>query len=918
MEIKKRLRVNGSNEVNAVLVNDEGEEYPVFLESLHNTVMFPLILESGYKLTSLPYGFVKNGVSFNQLPVEDYTCDDIMYERMYNSIGAKLDYNEIKSHIEVAEAVGRPIPPTNYTIHTREDFLKYLDVVALTKSEDDFMPLNYFVAPEARFNEKEYLSTDFLKYVQIISDRRSMSVRKFRKLIDWLKQFGLPANYNVQDVLDAYFAWGFDGLNFTVLNLRRESRSTILHPNRTVNAIATRRTQGLIDKMGNLLTPLNERDVVWKLQNSDPSYVADLTRDLPGMNDTRVVEYTCASKQDVSILEGAQFNISYSNDTIIMLQRTYPPIRIESPAETGSYIETRLALPANENDLYEICLISGLARMLYFMRKSKVRYSSYDALTISGCNPKTALDYVLTQFDLSKDSRTLTDEDVPRIYDADLCAFLDGTLNNEDAKSFLQDVIDGVFNIDNIARAKEIEAMTSLQSVFNEIYAVHNSMGIPLKEIYDKFRAITPNDKTIIFENNSVRHMIDVSPIEVSCNGYKRDLLDYDMWKARDCSFFTYVTMVAREVGREGCRRHVGVEFFMVDRNKKAVKQVLDNLLKMYEEKVYSTITNVEQQIKCMNRNYMFALMRFFEIALKGTITWPNYLGGGVQPASPADITAARTNLQRKIESTTTLCLFSTNSLSAAQLSFNGYCVNAYITPEYVIPRGSSPIHEVAFNAAWYDWEHENPEVYAQLVGLNVLPAGFKSWSYRYPDEQFVSRDPMDLENINSLDYYYSNSLQELNDFPVDMEFVSVTHPVDYMYPGFRNHDDDMHPIEGKRDGAPVVRLGITREITKNDYADILLPVAEEEEDQYIRQFHGFDAEALILVPDAYLKTPEDTPASLVVSPASGTVYLTDTQQVINFRRIVELDPNRYPVKNIYGRNYLIKEVNGRLWEARI
>ena len=33
MEIKKRLRVNGNPEINAVLLNDEGEEYPVFLES---------------------------------------------------------------------------------------------------------------------------------------------------------------------------------------------------------------------------------------------------------------------------------------------------------------------------------------------------------------------------------------------------------------------------------------------------------------------------------------------------------------------------------------------------------------------------------------------------------------------------------------------------------------------------------------------------------------------------------------------------------------------------------------------------------------------------------------------------------------------------------------------------------------------
>ena len=66
MEIKKRLRVNGNPEINAVLLNDEGEEYPVFLESLHNTIIFPELMKSGYSLISLPYGFVKNGVAFDQ------------------------------------------------------------------------------------------------------------------------------------------------------------------------------------------------------------------------------------------------------------------------------------------------------------------------------------------------------------------------------------------------------------------------------------------------------------------------------------------------------------------------------------------------------------------------------------------------------------------------------------------------------------------------------------------------------------------------------------------------------------------------------------------------------------------------------------------------------------------------------------
>ena len=82
MKIVKRLRINGAADVNAVLLNDEGEEYPVFLDSLHNTIIFPTLLSSGYVLAALPYGFVKDGVSLDSLPEESYTVDNIQLEMM--------------------------------------------------------------------------------------------------------------------------------------------------------------------------------------------------------------------------------------------------------------------------------------------------------------------------------------------------------------------------------------------------------------------------------------------------------------------------------------------------------------------------------------------------------------------------------------------------------------------------------------------------------------------------------------------------------------------------------------------------------------------------------------------------------------------------------------------------------------------
>ena len=117
MEIKARLKTIGSNEVNAVLLNDSGEEYPVFLKSLHNTIIFPALIESGYKLTGLPYGFIKDGVELNQLPIQSYECTEQEVEMMYNSIGVPVSQEELKKHIDITEVKDNAFDyHVNYTV----------------------------------------------------------------------------------------------------------------------------------------------------------------------------------------------------------------------------------------------------------------------------------------------------------------------------------------------------------------------------------------------------------------------------------------------------------------------------------------------------------------------------------------------------------------------------------------------------------------------------------------------------------------------------------------------------------------------------------------------------------------------------------------------------------------------------------
>ena len=920
MLLKKRLIIDNQEEPTAVLINDEGEEYPVFLESLHNTVLFPLLLESGYTLRSLPYGFHKDGVSFEDLPVEEYKPTSIELETMYNSIGAKLPYDEIKAHLDVKEAVGLQTPPTNFTIFTRQELEEYLLATEVATTDEDFKPLNYFVHPDARYDIREYMDVKNHRYTSLITKRREMSLIKFYKLVSWLREMNLiGANYGTMDVLDAYFSWGMDGLNFTAISRRRESRPFRLLPSKTVNAQVVRKTQGFIDGAGNMLTPENERDVAWKLPSNDPNYINELTEGL-NMNDTKVVEYRCNATQDVTILEGPQFNIVYSSDNLIMQLQTYAPIRVKSPAELGTYLDLTMALPNHTEQLYEYCALQALSRMLYDMRKPRVHTSSYNALSVVGANPYTALNYILTKCDMTKERKVTSEDEAPSIHPLDVDDYLEGKCQNPDTKSFLDDIVNGLFNIDFIAQGKSLESMVSTASVFNELYAIHNVMGISLQDIYDKIRTIEPDQKTLVFSNGQYQHVVDVTQQKMSVNGYLNDVQSYDIQCADECNFFTYVTMAAREVGADDCIRHVGIEFYMVNRTNKAVAGLLDRLVAMYEEKVSMTITDATKQAKALRMKNVFALSRYFEIALNGTITWSKELGATSVVATEEQRNIALTHLETKIENLTTYCSFTVNSVSASTLSFNAYCTNAYITPTYIIPRSPKQgILEVPFYSAWMDLAHTNPDVYAQLVALGVLPQGFVSWSARYMQQQFKERGFENLEDPDSLYYYYDNAVSEVASWPPTKEFHAVTHPVEYMFPGIYE-DEQTEEICTPRSGEPIVRFGLKRMITLEDYRNKLYPSDEiVAKEQYIKEFTGFTAEAFMLLGGSVLlNLPKESGVALTVMPRSESVYVSDTDEVISFIRIPQLDQSKYPIVNVYGRLYLIRSADGKLWEARI
>lgn len=916
MEIVKLLRIPGQDsKPSAVLINDQGEEYPVFLESLTNTVYFNVLLESGYKFIGFPYQFKKDGMLLSDLPVEDYNPTDEEMEAMYNSIGAPMAYDELKAHISDEEVVGIETPPTHYTITTREDFIEYLDTIKDTYLVDDFMPINYFVAPAARFTSEEFLAEKNNKYVQTMNQRRQMSYPKFMKLFNWLKQFGLNDNASEMDVLDAYFAWGMDGISVPIISKRREQRPQALTGNPNAPVASYRWTQGFIDSNGNLLTPDNLSGIRWELPSQSPSYVQDVTQSL-GVGDTVVQAFRCKIPTDVSVMEGSNYTLTYNADCAVIFLRVCTSISVESLVNAGT-IPLRLAIPKNRQEFIDHCYMEALAKMLYKKRRCKVAVSSYKALTVCGANPYTALDYVATYDGAYRSSYTGKEtEDMIRLDTDDIRTYLNGGTVDEPVKDYLDGIIYGTVNIDKLAIAKNSEASVNTTSVYNEIYALHYVFNIPLSEIYKKFEAITENDNFIVFEAKGLKHTMQVSQLKYSLNGYLSDIQNYDLTNAEKCTAFTYIVNVAREVGSEDYHRHVGIEFYMVLKRGR-VNDLLDKLIQMYESAIDFNVSNAQEQAQLRKLKHMFALSRYFEAALNGTITMPDKLGGKVTQLTFDEQSTYAANLQKKIENLTAFCSYTVQSTSASTLSFNLYCTNAYVTPEYIVPRKGYKIHEASFLALWNDYSYSNPAVYAQLVGVGAIPQRFRSWSTRYEAEQFITRNIYEASSDDTLTKYAQKSVKEQNDWPKNLEFTCVEHPIEYLFPGVEHAERPEIQI-APREGMPVVRIGGNREIEYEDMKFVIYPdTEEEEEDQYIRQFTGFSAEAFEICPDILSKIPAGNNCDLMVEANSESIYVTAQERYINFRQITEI-LNDYDIVHVYDRTYLFRSLDGKLWEVRI
>ncbi len=218
MDIVK-LYTNPNGTLKAAHIEDGGESYPVLIEALGNTVIFPELIKGGWQLTALPMKLMKNGMPLESLPKAEWTpALEAQYgQDMYDMLGTPLTQEELRKYLYKGSTVTAFETMPSYKYNTRKEFLDYLDSIRTGVPDEDYLPLNCLVAPNARFTIEEVCAPENRSLVAAITSRRNFSYVRYTRLVAFLKKHGLPEKFDGRDFLQVYHKWGVDGVQFAMV-----------------------------------------------------------------------------------------------------------------------------------------------------------------------------------------------------------------------------------------------------------------------------------------------------------------------------------------------------------------------------------------------------------------------------------------------------------------------------------------------------------------------------------------------------------------------------------------------------------------------------------------------------------------------------------------------------------------------------
>lgn len=892
MDIKRLLTKGG--EPFAAEIVDADETYKVFLESLENDVMLPELIKSGWKLTSLPFTLKKDGVALENLPKMEYSPSTEEELEMYDMIGTKMSIDAKRAYLSEDEMKTITIAEGQYFINTREELLSYLDLIAKDKCENDFLPLNYFVHPNALFSLEEYRDANNSVYVSRIEARRHMGLDKFLKLREWALNNGLKQDFTPIDFLSFYFQWGMCGLRLNILSKEIMECYTLSGVSAFGKAsMACLNEFALIDRNQQIYKragtedykPYDEKSAVLKSQRLRDNETAVIKTVLPA---TETIEKWVTSEVTIEIGARGVFMGFHNSDSIVV---------------DGKFgcMYSMYWNPKEEENMNNDMFLRAMAEDFIDRRKKKVEVSSYKALLDVGCSPKNALLYISKGFDLNMDSIGAE----PKIIDYNtVLSFLRGEEIDTDADSLLRDIMDGVVNIDNVAKGMAMDAAQDADTLYTQLYCINHVLNIPAEKIYEELVNYKDskflNGDSLLFTNGYIVVPVVATPITGAYDGYKLDMEIYREEQVNTATSMLYVVEAARELGPEDATRHVAIKGYTLSVTS-AAEAALKALQNKYEEYVTRHITNPVQIKAYIESGRMVAVGMLFSAAIKGFYTFPKEITKEAFKVTPEERSTLR-SLIKGPSVDTTLVIADNAIYNYPETPWHWYCVNAIVTPYKVRPRAGQKVNETSLCAVWADMKGR-PE-FAELKRRGLVENDSVCWSALSTLYPII---PEYREDDVTLRQYYDNAMDELNNYDHSLAFKAAQHPLGMQYKLLMDKETEETPGENeeykfKAGNVKTLMKDIPdATVLREDYVPITRFVHMEAEDFYQA---GGKLEFPKSGMDGYFK---------VLDPFT----LFCNGKIIRPADVESLSSDEYPISHMHGQKYLIRDIEGRYWIVR-
>ena len=926
MDIISRLQRRNNGEIFAVRILDEGSEYNIYIESLHSKEFLEPLISSGWELVSLPYGFIKDNRTFDQLPVEVFEPTINEESDMADFLTDELSIDELKGYMseQSVSFLTEEEPEEGYKYKTRQEFIEYLISVRDLVDTTPHLPLNYLVAPEARFTEEEYFSEEYREYVTIINNRKVLDIRTFRAFKRWATSKG----YNVStpmNVIETYLRWGICGLNLqfiskNVLSSANDIDTMILKRSTTSNSVAYKSNAIIgVDMNGN---PVYPEGTATTYQIAYPKMVQNIISRLQAgeiypvdANRPSKIDYMEFATLDDKVII-TPYSIYYGSKVISQLKVLLPTVnRVELPFKM--YGE------GFEQEMLELSYLNALADLVMDIRVSGVQKSTYQLLLQSSCSPRAATLFFVYNNGLNKKvsienggERTSSEE--PLLTDDDVINYFSGSAIEPHKEEIIDEFIEGISNCDEIAKASARSLDSVRQETYQKLYLTRYLLGVDLETIYRNINTSKMN--SVRFENKDGSKYIDISIEEIKFfeTAYLMDQQSYREEAAKDANFYVYVDRVARELGNANADRHVAYSGWSIRAKNRQIVECMEILRDEYTQRVLTNIPSNRRDyfMGGMNRT---CVSQLFQIAFTGKCQYTQRLGGDtVEHYEMVD--KIHKSMKFNVESTAATAEYSVNTSMKGTKGFHLYIVNAIITPTKVYPiKKGTEFTVVDFAAVW-------PSGYSDAVRNKLVEKGhikvYPNGALEAPWELIMSSNGANYSSLLGTDYwaewnlfeYYDKALESNSKKNVGDPYLCPEHPIEMLEPNTDLYAPDPTKETSDPNKKPSFKINDPYTMTYED-TESFLGVSVENGPAF-KRFTGFKAEDFAALGtnifNIHVTNVQKEPIAIIDS-----THYRDTKGVHYIDNIVTCSSNT-PVVNIWGRKYLIRDINSVLWEVTI